>query len=64
MNTDNAEEYFRYLFELQKSGQTNMMGAGEYLVNRFGISRNEARETVLYWMANCEAIAQELNIEF
>ncbi len=64
MDTDNAEEYFRYLFELQRSCKTNMLDAAPYLTNKFGIGRKEAEETLLYWCGNCEAIAQELNIDF
>jgi len=63
MNIRDNGHYFKYLYELQTSGQTNMFGAGQYLERRFGIDRNEAKEILLYWMENYETIATQLSIE-
>ena len=57
------EKYYRYLYQLQRSGKTNMLGAGLYLENQFGLPRKEARFILLDWMANYEEIAKTLNIE-
>ena len=49
-----AEEHLEYLDRLRESGRTNMFGAGEYVQGRFGVSRAEAKEIVLHWMASFE----------
>ena len=41
--------YFDYLVALRDSGVTNMMGAGAYLEDNFGLSRYEARDILLEW---------------
>jgi hypothetical protein len=43
-------EYFEYLEELRKSGETNMFGAAPYLQQEFGLGRHEARAIVKEWM--------------
>jgi len=43
-------EYFEYLDALRDSGVTNMMGAGVYLEDHFGLSRYEARDILLEWI--------------
>ena len=63
MNIQDNAEYFKYLYRLQRSGRTNMMGAGPYLQQSFGLDRNEAREILLFWMDKYEEIATALNIE-
>jgi hypothetical protein len=55
--------YFRYLYQLQRSGKTNMFGASPYLVSNFDLDKNEARAVLSYWMTNYESIAQELGVE-
>lgn len=60
---DQNEESFRYLFELQESGETNMFGAAPYLQRETGINKNLAKEILLYWMENYDDIAQYLGIE-
>lgn len=57
------EEHFRYLFELQESGRTNMFGAAIYLQNEQGLNKQEAKDILIYWMENYEAIAKHLAIE-
>ena len=59
----NHENDFRYLFRLQKSGRTNMFGAGAYLQNERGLDRTTSREVLTHWMQNYEEIARELNVE-
>jgi hypothetical protein len=59
----NEEDKFRYLYELQQSGETNMYGAGIYLQDEFGIDKKEARKILAFWMTNYKEIAKQLNIE-
>ena len=63
MDIKQNERYFKYLFRLQKSGRTNMFGAGEYLQSEQGLDKAKAKEILLYWMENYEALALALNIE-
>jgi hypothetical protein len=44
------KKYFDYLNDLRKSGVTNMWGAGEYLVEEFGIDAAEAKEILVEWI--------------
>jgi hypothetical protein len=45
------EEYLDYLDELRESGDTNMYGAGPFLMEEFpDLSKAEARAIVSYWM--------------
>jgi len=39
-----------YLDLLRESGITNMFGAGSYLEQEFGLSRQEARAVLKHWM--------------
>lgn len=45
-----TNEHLEYLDELRESGVTNMFGAGEYIEQRFGIDRHNAKTILLYWM--------------
>ena len=63
MDIKQNAEYFKYLYRLQESGRTNMWGAAAYLQSEMGLGNNEAKEILLYWIQNYEAIAQELGIE-
>ena len=47
-------EVFEYLDALRDSGSTNMFGAGAYLQDRFGFSKQEAREFLMAWMKQYE----------
>ena len=47
-----TNKYWIYLEKLRRSGVTNMFGAVPYLVEEFGISRNEARKILSDWMKN------------
>ena len=44
------KKYFGYLNDLRESGVTNMWGAGEYLVEEFGIDAAEAKEILVEWI--------------
>ena len=57
------EKSFRYLYNLQKSGRTNMYGAGAYLEAERGLNRTEARDILLYYMTHYSEIATLLGIE-
>lgn len=50
MKTTN--EYWLYLENLRRSGETNMFGAAPYLQRAFGLSHKEATEILLDWMNN------------
>lgn len=41
-----------YLQALRESGEINMMGAAPYLMDEFGMSRCEARDALLAWIAS------------
>jgi hypothetical protein len=55
----NKEEAFEYLDGLRESGVTNMYGAAFYLQDRFGASRQEAKEMLLAWMEHKEKEARK-----
>ncbi len=42
-----------FLDELRDSGVTNMFGAASYLVQKFGLTRQEARDVLQTWMLGC-----------
>jgi len=44
------EEVNEFLNELRDSGVTNMFGAGVYVQEEYGVTRDEAREFVTTWM--------------
>lgn len=43
-------DYLDYLVKLRDSGKTNMWGADAYLARNCSISREVAREILLYWI--------------
>ena len=47
-----TNEYWIYLENLRRSGETNMYGAVPYIVSEFGVTRSEAREILISWMNN------------
>ena len=47
-----ADEHLEYLDDLRESGETNMWGGGAYLRADFDLSKTEARDILLYWMAS------------
>ena len=44
------EEVNLFLDGLRASGATNMFGAGQYVVQAFGVDKARARELVAEWM--------------
>lgn len=48
--TDN--KYWLYLERLRRSGVTNMYGAAPYLMDEFGLRKNEAIKVLSDWMRN------------
>lgn len=48
--TPDRETVFVYLDELRESGETNMYGAGPYLVARFGVTKDESHDLLKAWM--------------
>ncbi len=50
MTLRDLKKYFDYLNDLRESGVTNMWGAGEYLVEEFGIDAAEAKEILVEWI--------------
>lgn len=42
--------FFDYLNDLRESGETNMLGAGEYLEFEFALDKKDARDVLLAWM--------------
>ncbi len=44
------EQVNYFLDDLRDSGATNMFGAAPYIVEEFGVSRNEAKALLLNWM--------------
>jgi hypothetical protein len=45
------EQALHYLNELRDSGVVNMLGAGAYLQEAFDLSRNEAKQIVVWWIS-------------
>ena len=52
MSKPTQEEIFEYLVALRDSGETNMWGAAPYLQAAFDLTRHEARDVLLAWMAS------------
>jgi len=44
------KEHKVFLDALRESGETNMFFATPYLMNEFGIEKNEARKILVEWM--------------
>jgi len=46
------KEYFTFLDDLRESGEINMFGAPQVLVEVFDLNKYEARDIVSEWMKN------------
>ena len=44
------QKHLKYLDSLRESGITNMFGAAPYLASSFGLSKQDARVVLAYWM--------------
>ena len=49
-NNKVPEEYLYYLDVLKESGITNMFGATPYLQAEFDLTKQEAKDVLVYWM--------------
>jgi hypothetical protein len=45
-----TQDHLEYLDTLRESGVTNMFGAAPYLVEKFGLTKQWAREVLSEWM--------------
>ena len=64
VDENEKDEIFQYLFELQDSGATNMMGASPYVEREFPhLDKKEVGNIVVEWMSNWDEIAQRMGIE-
>lgn len=64
IKNDLEKAVFKYLFDLQKSGQTNMFGASAYILKRqefAALDIDKANVLVQKWMTNYRAIKAELS---
>ena len=59
--TEQEIEMFEFLNELRESGDVNMFGASNYLVNRFFIDKYEARKVLAKWMDNYQGVDKPQN---
>ena len=58
--TEQEKQILTYLNRLQKSGETNMFGAGPYVAEKFDLSKQDARIFLSLWMDN---YSEEANYE-
>ncbi len=49
-----TKAHLAYLDRLRESGATNMFGAGPYLRDEFGLSKEESHEVLSYCMTTFE----------
>lgn len=47
-----TNKYWVYLENLRRSGVCNMFGATPYIMDKFGVDKNEARAILMDWMNN------------
>ena len=47
-----TNKYWVYLENLRRSGVCNMFGATPYIMDEFGVDKNEARAILMDWMNN------------
>lgn len=47
---NSKQEHLEYLDELRESGVTNMFGAAPYLQRAFGLSPEDAQQSLIEWM--------------
>lgn len=52
---------FKYLFDLQASGRTNMMAAGSYLEQQFSFPGEKASEYAMEYLQNYRALKEKYN---
>lgn len=47
---DEVVSFFEFLDDLRANGKANVLGAGRYLVEEFGLSKEKSKEIILLWM--------------
>lgn len=45
------EQYKEFLDDLSDSGETNMLGAGSYLIEEYGLEKQEARRIIAWYLS-------------
>jgi len=50
VSDEKLDEILEYLDVLRDSGATNMFGAGEFISASFGLSKEDAKSILGYWM--------------
>lgn len=45
-----SDEHLEYLDDLRESGVTNMFGGAAYLQKEFRLTREDAKDILVYWM--------------
>lgn len=48
------KEHKKFLDDLRESGETNMFFATPYIIEEFGIDKNEAKKILIEWMESYE----------
>jgi hypothetical protein len=56
----NLKKMFSYLFDLQKSGVTNMWGASSYLARDFDLGKAPASKVAVFWIRKYEEIKKAI----
>jgi hypothetical protein len=45
-----TDEHYKYLIALRDSGEVNMWGATPYLIERFGVSHEDAKKILIQYI--------------
>ncbi|MDJ0957924.1 MAG: hypothetical protein QNI91_13735 [Arenicellales bacterium] len=45
-----TDEHLIFLDDLRESGVTNMLGAGQYIIEKFEVDHDQAQTILVYWM--------------
>lgn len=61
--TEEEQRAFQFLFDLQASGRTNMMGAPRYLVNELGLDHGAAEDYTSRYMAEYDELAKTFAVK-
>jgi hypothetical protein len=60
---NDKSQYYKYLFRLQKSGQTNMFGAVPYLRQVFPeLTTKDATNILAEWMNNYDELGEQYKV--
>jgi hypothetical protein len=61
--SEEEQRVFRYLFDLQASGTTNMLGAPRFLMNELGLYRGEADDYTSRYMDEYDELAKTFAVK-